>query len=182
MQLQAKQLISNIVLAMLFVLVLPVAIAQKATNVASPVAADPLEIKLVRSKVTSNKGTEVMESAAIAKPGEILEEVATYTSTSRSTLKNLEATLPVPRNTELILASVKPANARASIDGKTFSKLPLTRKVRNPSGVEVEVLVPVSEYLFLRWYPGEIAPNKPLVFSARFKVSDTPGPATSAAK
>ena len=152
----------------------PIAIAQKNVNDAARVVADPLQIKLVRSKVVSQSGREVLESAAVAKPGEILEEVATYTNTSNAALKSLEATLPVPSNTELVMASIKPANARGSADGKTFSTLPLLRKVRQPNGVEVEQAVPLDEYRYLRWYPGELAPYKSMSFSARFKVANTP--------
>lgn len=156
----------NIAAALLVALCATGASAQKA----SP---DPLQIKLVRTKVVQDKGREVMDTAAVAKPGEILEDVATYTNTSKSSLKNLEATLPVPSNTELVMASIKPANAKASTDGKTFSAMPLTRKVKQPSGVEVETTVPLSEYRYIRWYLGELAPDKPMAFSARFKVADS---------
>ena len=123
-----------------------------------------------------------MQSAAIAKPDDVLEEVATYTNTSKSALKSVEATLPIPPNTELVMASVKPTSAKASIDGKSFSKLPLTRKVRQANGVEVEQPVPLSEYRYLRWYPGELQPGKPLSFSARFKVANSQVETGNAAK
>ena len=162
-----KQFISGVVIAAALVLGMPLAFAQKA-------AADPLQIILVRAKVVIENGREVMQSAAIAKPDDVLEEVATYTNTSKSALKSVEATLPIPPNTELVMASVKPANAKASIDGKSFSKLPLTRKVRQPNGVEVEQPIPLSEYRYLRWYPGELQPGKPMSFSARFRVANSP--------
>ena len=169
-------------IAMLFAMGLPVAMAQRATSDRQPAAADPLQIKLVRSKVVLDRGREVQESASVAKPGEILEEVATYTNTSRSALKNLEATLPVPANTELVMASVKPANVHASADGKAFATLPLVRKMRQPGGVEVDQPVPLAEYRYLRWYPGELAPGKSMSFSARFKVANTPIDVNGAAK
>jgi hypothetical protein len=147
------------------------------------VNSDPLEVKLARSKVVVLDGRETMQTATVAKPGEILFEVATYTNKSGSTLKNLEATLPVPANTELQLASVKPGNAKASTDGSQFSTLPLKRRVRQANGIEVEQPVPVSEYRYLRWYPGDLAADKSLVFSARFKVSnDSPAAVLPAGK
>ena len=133
---------------------------------------DPLEVKLLRRKVVMVDGKESLQSAAIAKPGDILEEVATYTNKSRSPLKSLEATLPIPANTELLLASVKPGNAKASIDGGQFSAMPLKRRVTQANGLEVELPIPASEYRYLRWYPGDLAAEKSLVFSARFKVSN----------
>lgn len=168
-----KRLISSIALEVMFMAVVPNAMAQKAADDASRVVLEPLQITLVRSKVVLENGREVMLSAAIARPDEILEDVATYTNTSRSALKGVEATLPVPANTELIMASVKPSTAKASLDGKSFSKIPLTRKVRQSNGVEVEQAVPLSEYRYLRWYPGELLPDKPLSFSARFKVANS---------
>ena len=170
-----KQFISGVVIAAALAVGMSLAFAQKA-------AADPLQIVLVRAKVVVENGREVMQSAAIAKPDDVLEEVATYTNTSKSALKSVEATLPIPPNTELVMASVKPANAKASIDGKNFSKLPLTRKVRQASGVEVEQPVPLSEYRYLRWYPGQLLPDKPLSFSARFKVANSQVETGNAAK
>lgn len=170
-----KIFISGMATAFALAAGMPLAFAQKA-------AADPLQIILVRAKVVVENGREVMQSAAIAKPDDVLEEVATYTNTSKSALKSVEATLPIPPNTELVMASVKPANAKASIDGKSFSKLPLTRKVRQPNGVEVEQPVPLSEYRYLRWYPGELQPGKPLSFSARFRVANSPVVTSNAGK
>jgi hypothetical protein len=135
-------------------------------------SADPLEIKLERRKVVLSGGKETLESAASAKPGDIFEETATYTNKSKGLLSKVEATLPVPPNTELIMGSVKPNAAKASVDGANFAPFPLKRKVKQPNGVEVEQPVPLSEYRYLRWYPGDMAAGAALVFSARFKVSD----------
>ena len=166
MQRKANQLFS-IIAGMVFVVSAAVAQAQKAVT-------EPVQITLVRSKIIQDKGREVLESADTAKPGEVLEDVATYTNTTKATIKNVAATLPVPANTELVMASIKPSSAKASTDGKTYSSMPLKRKVKQANGVEVETPVPLSEYRYIRWYPGELAPGKPLAFSARFKVADGP--------
>lgn len=173
---------ATIALAMVFVTGVPEAIAQKGSVDAQRAATNPLQVKLARSKVVVESGREVFESAATAKPGDILEEVATYTNTSKSSLKGFEATLPVPGNTELVMASIKPANAKASVDGKTFAKLPLVQKVRQSNGVESEQPVPLSQYRYLRWYPGEIAAEKSMTVTARFKVANTPMVAENAEK
>ena len=172
----------TIALAVVLVASVPDAMAQKGSADAQRAATDPLLIKLVRSKVVLKNGREVFESAATAKPGDILEEVATYTNTSRSSLKGFEATLPVPGDTELVMASIKPANAMASVDGKTFAKLPLVQTVRQSNGAEVEQPVPLGQYRYLRWYPGEIAAGKSMTVTARFKVADTPVVAAKAEK
>jgi hypothetical protein len=174
--------ISALAIAIFYMATVSVALAQKNAGNTQRVPADPLQIKLFRSKVAFEGGREVLQDASLARPGEILEEVATYTNISQAALKNLEATLPVPSNTEVVIASIKPASALASVDGKTFSKIPLTRKARLPSGVEVEQPVPLSEYRYLRWYPGDLAPEKPISFSARFKVANSPAATNNAGK
>ena len=173
---------TTIALAVILVTSVPDAMAQKGFADAQRAATDPLLIKLVRSKVVLKSGREIMESATTARPGDILEEVATYTNTSKSVLKGVEATLPVPGNTELVMASIKPADAKASVDGKTFAKLPLVQKVRQSNGVEVEQPVPLDRYRYLRWYPGEIAAEKSMTVTARFKVVNTPVVAANAEK
>ena len=174
MQQSTIRFISSLALALTCAVSFDDAFAQKATSDAPRRVADPLQITLVRSKVVVENGKEVMQSAAVAQPGDVLEEVATYTNTSAAALKNVEATLPIPANTELVRASVRPATAKASVDGRNFSKIPLTRKVRQPNGVEVEQPVPLSEYRYLRWFPGDLAPAKPVSFSARFVVANSP--------
>lgn len=147
-----------------------------------PQSADPLEVKLVRNKIVLVDGKETAQSATIARPGEILEEIATYTNKSKSPIRKLEATLPIPPNTELLVASIKPGNAKASVDGRQFFALPLKRKVKQENGekgVEIEQLIPLREYKYLRWYPGELGGEKSVVFSARFKVSNGGTPAVT---
>ncbi len=133
---------------------------------------NPLEVTLARTKVAIENGKEISQKADIAKPGDVIEEVATYKNNSSGTLKDFVPMLPIPPNTELLAGSVKPASAKASTDGRTFSDMPLKRKVRSANGVEVEQPVPLSEYRYLRWYPGDLGPGKTQVFSARFKLSD----------
>jgi len=135
-------------------------------------AREPLEIKLVRSKVAITGGKEALTSAATAKPGEILQDVATYTNTSPSVLTRLEATLPVPVNTELVMGSARPANALASTDGKNFYPMPLMQRIKQAGGGESEQAVPLSEYRFLRWPVGNLPASGSRVFSARFRVVD----------
>ena len=143
----------------------------------SPAKSEPLVVTLARQKVILSDGKETLLSAEVAKPGDILEEVATYSNKSSAPLKSLQATLPIPPSTELLIASIKPAGAKASLDGNEFSNLPLKRRVKQANGVEIEQPVPISEYRYLRWYPGELLPGKSLVFTARFKVSNDSIPA-----
>jgi hypothetical protein len=135
-------------------------------------ADNPLDIRLERSKVVIVAGKESLQNASTAKPGEVLQDLATYTNKSNRALSGVEATLPVPANTELMLSSVTPATARASVDGTNFFVMPLKRKVKQANGVEVEQAVALNEYRYLRWYPGELGPKQSIVFSAQFRVAE----------
>lgn len=144
----------------------------------------PLEIKLERRKVMLVDGKEAMQDATTAKPGDELEDVATYTNKSAQVLLIPDATLPVPPNTELILKSIKPPTAFASTDGINYFALPLKTKATQANGVTIEKLAEPSAYRFLRWYPGKLPATQSLVFSARFKVKDnaTDQPGTTIVK
>ena len=145
------------------------AAAQKA--VTKSAADNPLDIRLERSKVVIVAGKESLQSASTAKPGDVLQDLATYTNKSSRKLSGVVATLPVPLNTELVMNTVTPA-ARASVDGTNFFAVPLKRKVKQANGVEVEQAVALTEYRYLRWYPGELGPKQSVVFSAQFKVAE----------
>lgn len=145
------------------------AVAQKV--VTNNAADNPLDIRLERSKVVIVAGKESLQNASTAKPGEVLQDLATYTNKSSRTLSGVVATLPVPVNTELVMNTVTPAAARASVDGTNFFAMPLKRKVKQANGVEVEQVVALSEYRYLRWYPGELGPKQSIVFSAQFRVA-----------
>jgi hypothetical protein len=146
------------------------AVTQKA--VTKNAADNPLDIRLERSKVVIIAGKESLQKASTVKPGEVLQDLATYTNKSSRALNGVEATLPVPLNTELVMNTVTPATARASVDGTNFFAMPLKRKIKQANGVEVEQAVALSEYRYLRWYPGELGPKQSIVFSAQFRVAE----------
>ena len=132
----------------------------------------PVSIKLERHKVVTLSGKESLQSAETAKPGDVLEDIATYSNKTSRVLVVPTATVPIPRNTELILNSVKPATAFASTDGINFFAMPLSVKLKQGNGVELEQPVAPNQYRFLRWFPGAMAAKQSVVFSARFKVAD----------
>ena len=138
----------------------------------------PVETRLEARKVdVAADGKESFSPAEAAKPGDVLEYTATYRNTTDSPIRNLEATLPIPPQTELVAGSIRPANAKASLDAIRFADMPLKRKAIK-DGREVEEAVALSEYRALRWYPGALAPNQLLTFTARVRVIDDRSPAT----
>lgn len=141
-----------------------VAAAQKA-------APQPLETKIEQRKVArAADGAETLVPAEAVKPGDVIEYTATYRNTTNKPLSKLEATLPIPAETEFVPGSAKPAGAKASVDGRTFADMPLKRTVKR-NGVDVEEPVPPSQYRFLRWYPGDLGGEKSVTYTARVRVT-----------
>ena len=142
---------------------------------AAPAAAqqaDPIETRLeARKLVVAADGKESFAAADAARPGDVIEYTATYRNVGKQSVRNLEATLPIPSNTELVAASAVPAATRASSDARSFDSFPLKRKVKR-AGVEVEEIVPLAEYRALRWSAGDLAPGRSVSFRARVRVLD----------
>lgn len=146
------------------------ALALACTAPAAFAQSGAVETRLEAHKVErAADGRETLGDAQAARPGDVIEYTATYRNTGKQPVRNLEATLPIPANTEYIADTVQPAQAKASVDAHAFGALPLTRHVvRN--GKPVEEVVPLREYRYLRWYPGELAPSAAVSFSARVRV------------
>jgi uncharacterized repeat protein (TIGR01451 family) len=142
--------------------------------------ANPLVTQLeARKVVRAADGKETFAPAENAKPGDVIEYVATYRNTGKQPLRELEATLPIPQNTEFVPGSAHPADAKASADARTFAAMPLKRTTVK-DGKPVEALVPVRDYRSLRWYARELPAEKTARFTARVRVIDDTGPPTTA--
>jgi len=129
-------------------------------------------------------GKETFAAAPSVKPGELIEYRVDYRNKGDETARTLEVTLPIPVGLEFQPGSPQPGGARASLDGKTYQDMPLKRMVRQADGKEVEQVVPVSEYRFLRWTAGDLGAGKTTRYSARMRVSNAnvalPGAASGA--
>jgi uncharacterized repeat protein (TIGR01451 family) len=128
-----------------------------------------------RKVVRGADGKESLSAADNAKPGDVIEYVATYRNTGKQPIRNLAATLPIPGNTEFVPGSANPANAQASVDAKSFAAMPLKRTTVK-DGKPIEALVPVRDYRALRWHAAELPADKTATFTARVKVIDDTGP------
>jgi uncharacterized repeat protein (TIGR01451 family) len=130
----------------------------------------PIDVRLESRKVIpAAEGKESFAPATTAKPGDVIEYVATYRNTARQPISGLEATIPIPGNTEFIPGSARPDSAKASVDSRSWADMPLKRKVRR-DGREVDEQVAVREYRYLRWFPGELGADKSMTFTARVRV------------
>jgi uncharacterized repeat protein (TIGR01451 family) len=151
----------------------PLAIAQKGP--------DALESQLTARKVVVAEGRESLVEAANAKPGDVIEYVATYRNGGKAAIRGLQATLPIPPQTEFIPGSARPAQVQASTDGRAFAAIPLRRTVTR-NGQQIEEQVPYREYRALRWQAGELGGEKTMAFTARVRVVDDETPSEPGSK
>lgn len=122
-------------------------------------------------------GKETFVSAEKAKPGDVIEYRAVYRNKGKEKVTNVKGIIPVPKGTEFVPGSAKPAQITASLDDKEYAPLPLKRKVILPSGKEEMQNVPYEEYRFIRWDLKSLDPGKSSSVSMRVKVStETPKP------
>lgn len=143
-----------------------------ATLAQAAVADQPLVASLDARRVVLENGVEKLLPADIARPADVVEYRTTYRNVSRKSLDNVAATLPVPAGFEFVLGTAT-LGAQASLDGKTYAPIPLTRRVKGADGREQVVQVPASEYRFLRWQLGELPANASRVVVARMRMDDT---------
>ena len=140
-------------------------------------AADPqpVDVRLQAFQVvTQDKGGEKLVPATEANPGDTIEYQVTYQNNGKSAAKAVAATLPVPEGAMVYLdGSAAPKAVQASLDGKRFSPLPLTREVIRNGRRTVEP-VPPEQYRFLRWELGDLAPGKAATVTSRMRVGVPP--------
>jgi len=137
----------------------------QAAPTATAVKKEPVQVKLEQFKVTVENGKETLAIADKVKPGEIIEYRATYKNISTGAVKNLVATLPVPKGLEYQTKTANPlATAEATIDNITYGIVPLM-------DAEKKQPIPTKQYRALRWKLQELAAEKSIVVSARMKVS-----------
>jgi uncharacterized repeat protein (TIGR01451 family) len=129
-----------------------------------------VKVDLKQFKIVETNGKQELVSADKAKPGEVIEYVATYHNAGKAAVKNVKGTIPVPAGMEYVPdAKLKAPDMAAAADGK-FAPLPLKHKVvRN--GVSVEEILPYSAYRALQWNIGALAPDQKVELKAHVKVA-----------
>ncbi|MEY4730150.1 MAG: hypothetical protein RL020_1308 [Pseudomonadota bacterium] len=142
------------------------------TTLAAAKPDDDLAITMTQSRVVMQDGKEATEPAEAAKPGDVIEYAAEYRNKSTKSLGAVMAIIPIPLGTEYLPDTAKPNVAFASLKGDKYEAVPLKRKVKQADGKEVEQLVPYSEYRFVRWSVGDMAPGKSQKYSLRVKLEN----------
>ena len=133
-------------------------------------AAGGVTVELTANRVTKSQGRDVLTPAEQARPGDLLEYRALYKNEGKAEARGLSATLPIPRGTQYVPGTALPRRVEASLDGRTFAPVPLTRKVRTADGRTVTREVPVSEYVALRWPLGALPANQSREVTARVRI------------
>jgi len=129
-----------------------------------------VKVVLAAHKIVKTDGTEQSVPGDKAKPGDVIEYVATYKNTDSKPATNVAATLPIPRGMEYIPNTASPERVMASTDDEHYASVPLKRTVKDASGKPVEELVPYSEYRSLRWQLGAMPGGATRDVKARMKV------------
>ena len=143
-----------------------------ATSVAaqSQTAVPPLATELSLARiVVRDDGKEAQLPAATVQPGDTLQYTALYRNQGKTTLNQVVANLPVPQGMQLV--PMPPGEVQASADGKTFARLPLTRKVQQADGRWQDVPVPLAEIRFVRWPARSLAAGEQFNASLRVRVA-----------
>jgi uncharacterized repeat protein (TIGR01451 family) len=129
-----------------------------------------VKVTLAASNIVKLEGSEQRQSGDKAKPGDVIEYVAEYKNTDKGPVRDVVATLPVPKGMEYMPQTATPSGVMASTDGVSYAPVPLKKTVHDASGRTVQELVPYSEYRSLRWTLGDIAGEKSKSVKARMKV------------
>lgn len=149
-----------------------VAMALMGAGPAGAESKSDVAVSLVAQKVSVGKdGKEELRPADRAFPGEVVQYDAHYRNQAKKAVRALEPTLPIPRGLEYLPDTAKPAPSQASLDGKTFAPVPLTRRVTLPDGSFKDEAIPASEYRALRWSIGDLDAGKAVTVTARARLS-----------
>jgi uncharacterized repeat protein (TIGR01451 family) len=129
-----------------------------------------VKVVLAAHKIVKTDRTEQSVPGDKAKPGDVIEYVATYRNIDNKPATNVTATLPIPRGMEYIPNTASPERVMASTDDEHYAVVPLKRMAKDANGKPVEELVPYSEYRSLRWQLGAMPGGTTRDVKARMKV------------
>jgi hypothetical protein len=115
-------------------------------------------------------GKERLVHAVEVRPGEVVHYVATYRNAFAAGIRDLQPALPIPTGMQYIPGSATPQPTHASLDGRVFEPIPLTRLVKLADGSLRTQAVPAAEYRALRWSLGDLAAGASTNVTARARL------------
>jgi uncharacterized repeat protein (TIGR01451 family) len=151
--------------------VLLCALLQAGTAYAETAPKRDVEVLLQQFKVGKHGQLDALGAAVRIQPGDVIEYQATYHNVSNHLVSQLNAILPIPKETEYVPDSARPQNVQASVDGVTFALIPLRRSFKLPNGQTALREIPTVEYRSLRWVVGDLPAHQKLTVSARIRLA-----------
>lgn len=121
----------------------------------------PIELAMSVWRINDD-GKEIEETAS-AIPGDTLRYKVAYSNISEQKLNNIQASIPVPANTQLLLVNTYD-HLSASLDGEKYSPWPLKRDVIQVGGQIGEELIPLSEIRSVSWRIPELREQSTVFF------------------
>jgi hypothetical protein len=145
------------------------------TVTSTPMVADSqteprLASQLVMSLVVMDGKAEKLKAAPSVQPGDLLQYTAHYGNPTAVAMRDVVSTVPVPAGTQWVPRSDRPNAATASVDGRDFGPMPLTRKQLQANGQWQQVPVPVSEIRYVRWPARTLGAGESFDASLRVRV------------
>jgi len=154
--------------------ILTVLLMQLACMQVASAADNNVSVALHAFKVVSTAAGSKLVATESAEPGDTIQYLVTYSNIGTTAARDVLATLPVPQGGMVYVPeTATPKAVLASLDGTTFAPMPLMRTVTR-AGKQQQEAVPVSEYRFLRWKLGEIAPGASITVSSRMRLDSAP--------
>jgi uncharacterized repeat protein (TIGR01451 family) len=136
----------------------------------APAAHTPLASELALSRiVVGADGKEALQPAAKVQPGDTVHYSVVYRNQGKTALANVVASLPVPQGMQIVPPQAD--ELLASVDGKTFARLPLMHKVQQADGRWQEVPVPLADIRYVRWPARSLAAGEQFNANLRVRVT-----------
>lgn len=142
--------------------------AQTAPNVQVQAKSAAVEAVLTQMLVTVENGKEVLKPVEGVKPGDLIEYRVVYTNRTTQTVRDMQATLPIPQGLEYQPRSAQPSQTvEAAVRGGQYAREPLMRDLGNGK----KEAVPYHEYRSLRWAIAQIPAAGKAEVQARVRVA-----------
>lgn len=137
--------------------------------------AAPTEVtsRLEVHKVVVKDGKAQFETATKALPGDVLDYELEYLNHTASSIRQLTATLPVPKGTVFVPGGQGPVPEMASADGVHFQPYPLENSVVSKDGKVTQEAVPFSQYRAVRWSGKTLPAHAMLALHMRIRVQSS---------
>lgn len=128
---------------------------------APPKPLPPVQVTVIAYLIEHEGKNEKRHLVKEVRPSQLIEYEVTYHNTTQQPIRGFRPVMTLPH--EMRYSGKATPNAQeASLDGKTFKKIPLKD--------EANQLLPVSRYQVLRWPLTTLSPKQNLTYQVRARV------------